>query len=266
MSLADQSDQEDSVVFSRLKASLGAGVSVDTVLTNPNVTPGGILAGEVRFTGGKVDYEVEGITLTLGAKVEVESGDEEYNTWMEFHRAPAAGRFVLTAGAAHAVPFQVAVPWETPVTAVFGQRLRGMSLGLRTELALDKALDKHDSDAIEVHALPAQQALLDGLARLGFGFRGADLEQGRLYGSTLPFFQEIEFYGGGRYARRINELELTFIARESSMDVLLEIDKRGGFLSAGHDSYNRFTVDYAEAQRLDWESWLDQRFSALTGR
>jgi sporulation-control protein len=141
-----------------------------------------------------------------------------------------------------------------------------MALHLRTELELAGALDKDDSDPIQVHALPAQQRLLDALARLGFRFHGADLERGRLHGSTMPFYQEIEFYPGGQYSHAMKELELTFIARDTSMDVMLEIDKRGGFLTSGGDAYNRFTVDYATVEQQDWEGWLHQRLAAVTGR
>jgi sporulation-control protein len=251
------------VVFKKLRASLGSGVSVDTVLSNPNCVPGGVLAGEVRFGGGKVDYEVESITLALAAKVEVDTDDGEYNTWMEFSRTQVTGRFTLQEGASHAVPFQFPVPWETPVTSVFGQQLRGMSVGLTTELELKGALDKGDSDPVQVHAMPTQQALLDGLLRLGFQFKGADLEKGTLQGSRLPFYQEIEFHAGPAYSRRMSQLEVTFIAGGSSMDVLLEMDKRGGFLTASRDAHNRFTVPYSEADRVDWASWLDQRFASL---
>jgi sporulation-control protein len=254
------------MVFKRLKASLGSGVSVDTVLTNPNVLPGGELAGEVRFTGGSVDYAVEGITLTLVALVEVESGDSEYRSNEPFFRAPVAGRFQLAAGASHAVPFRFNVPWETPITALYGQHLHGMSLHVRTELELAGALDKDDSDPFHVHPLPAQQRILDAFGRLGFRFHGADLEKGGIPGSSMPFYQEIEFYPGGQYTHAIKELELTFIAGPTSLDVIMELDKRGGFLTAGGDAYNRFRVDYAAVDQEDWEGWLQQRLSALTSR
>lgn len=254
------------MVFKRLKASLGSGVSVDTVLANPNVVPGGELTGEVRFTGGSVDYDVEGITLTLVALVEIESGDSEYRSNEPFHRVPVAGRFRLAAGATHAVPFRFNVPWETPITAVNGQHLHGMSLHVRTELELAGALDKDDSDPIHVHALPAQQRILDAFGRLGFRFHGADLEKGRIPGSSMPFYQEVEFYPGGQYVSAMKELELTFIAGPTSLDVIMELDKRGGFLSAGGDAYNRFRVDYASVDQQDWEGWLQQRLSALTAR
>ena len=241
-------------------------MSVDTVLDNPNVAPGGELSGQVRFTGGGVDYDVEGITLTLVALVEVESGDSEYKSYEPFFRTPAASRFQLPAGAAHAVPFRLNVPWETPITAVYGQNLHGMSLHLRTELELAGALDKDDSDPIHVHALPAQQRILDAFGRLGFRFHGADLERGRIHGSSMPFYQEIEFYPGGQYTGAMKELELTFIAGPTSLDVIMELDKRGGFLSAGGDAFNRFRVDYASVDQQDWEGWLQQRLSALTSR
>ena len=254
------------MVFKKLKASLGSGVSVDTVLTSPNVAPGGVLGGEVRFTGGTVDYDVEGITLNLVARVEVESGDEEYNADVTFHKFEAAGRFQLAKGARHAVPFHFSVPWETPVTVMSGQLLPRMSVRVQTELSLARALDKDDSDPIHVHPLPAQQRLFDALSRLGFPFRGADLEKGRVHGSSLPFYQELEFGPAAQYASAMKELEVTFIGGPTSMDVLLEIDKRGGFLTAGSDAYNRFTVDYATAEQHDWESWLHQRLAALTQR
>jgi sporulation-control protein len=241
-------------------------VSVDTVLDSPNTTPGGELTGQVRFTGGSVDYEVEGITLTLVALVEVETDDSEYKSHEEFYRAPATGRFRLESGSTHSVPFRLAVPWETPITTVYGQALHGMSLHLRTELELAGALDKDDSDPFHVHALPAQQRILDAFGRLGFRFHGADLERGRIHGSALPFYQEIEFYPGGQYTGAMKELELTFIAGSTSLEVIMELDKRGGFLSAGGDAFNRFRVEYATLDEQDWEGWLHQRLSALTSR
>jgi sporulation-control protein len=253
------------MVFKRLKASLGSGVKVDTVLANPNTTPGGELTGEVRFTGGSVDYDVEGITLTLVALVEVESGDSEYKSNQEFHRAPVAGRFRLAQGAQHAVPFRLAVPWETPITAVYGQHLRGMSLHLRTELELAGAMDKDDSDAFHVHALPAQQRILDALGRLGFRFHGADLERGRIHGSHLPFYQEIEFYPSPQYAHAMKELELTFIAGPTSLDVIMEIDKRR-FPHRRRRRLQPFPCRLRHCRAGGLGGRLHQRLSALTQR
>ncbi|WP_049563624.1 sporulation protein [Nonomuraea sp. SBT364] len=232
------------MVFRKLMAAFGAGVEVDTVLTNATVRPGEPLRGVVNFRGGGSDYKVEGIYLDLTAVVEVESGDNEYKTTYSFLRQQVAGTFQLAARAEHGQPFEIPMPWETPISAISGHALPGMRLGVRTELALAGALDKGDLDPLFVTPLPAQEHVIGALDRLGFQFKKADLERGTLYGSTLPFFQEIEYYAGGQWRRHFNELELTFIAGARQMEVILEADQRGGFLTSSHDSYNRFTVRY----------------------
>jgi len=44
--------------------------------------------------------------------------------------------------------------------------------------------------------------------------------------------------------------------------VVLEIDKRGGLFTEGHDAFGSFNVDYATADRTDWarelDTWLRQ--------
>ncbi|MDH2426967.1 sporulation protein [Sphaerisporangium sp. TRM90804] len=234
------------MVFRKLMAAFGAGVEVDTVLNNATVRPGESLRGVVNFRGGGSEYRVEGIYVDLTAVVEVESGDNEHKTTYSFLRQQVAGSFQLGAGVAHAQPFEIPVPWETPISAIGGHSLYGMKLGVSTELALAGALDKGDLDPLFVSPLPAQEHIIMALDRLGFRFKKADLERGTLRGSHMPFFQEIEYYAGGQWRGHFNELELTFIAGPTQMDVILEADKRGGFLTSSHDTYNRFTVRYGE--------------------
>ena len=97
-------------------------------------------------------------------------------------------------------------------------------------------MDKGDLDAVNVHPLPAQERILEAFGRLGFRFKGADLERGHLRGvhQTLPFYQEIEFYPAPQYASAINEVEVTFVANPHGVDVVLEFDKRGGLFTVGH--------------------------------
>ena len=57
--------------FKKLFASLGVGgASVDTVLSEPNVVPGGVVQGEVHIQGGSVPQEIEGLSVGLQARVE----------------------------------------------------------------------------------------------------------------------------------------------------------------------------------------------------
>lgn len=257
------------MVFKRMMQALGVGgPSVETVLANPNTRPGGYLEGQVHVQGGDHPVDVEYLALGLVTRVEVESGDSEFNTTQEFQRHAITGRFNLAANARHDIPFRFEVPFETPITEVYGQHLHGMTMGLRTELEVARAVDKGDLDAVAVHPLPAQERILEALLKLGFRFIRADVEQGRKRGArqTLPFYQEIEFYPPPQYARGLNQLEVTFVATPQQLQVVLEVDKRGGLLTEGHDAVVPFVVDYASVDRTDWTGQLDSWLRQLAQR
>ncbi|GIE80348.1 hypothetical protein Aph02nite_62980 [Actinoplanes philippinensis] len=249
------------MVFKRMMQALGVGgPSVDTVLTNPNTYPGGYLEGHVHVVGGDHAVDIEYVAIGLMTRVEVESGDSEYQSNQEFHRQRLTGSFKLEPGVRHDVPFRFEVPWQTPITEVYGQHLHGMTMGLATELEVARAVDKSDLDTVAVHPLPAQERILNALLQIGFRFSKADVEQGRVYGveQHLPFYQEIEFYPPPQYAGGINQLELTFLPTPQKLQVVLELDKRGGVFTEGHDAFGSFDVDYASADQIDWVSRLDQ--------
>jgi sporulation-control protein len=257
------------MVFKKLLGAFGVGgPSVDTVLANSNTRPGLTLDGQIHILGGDHDVKIDQVALGLVTRVEVESGDANYDSTVEFHRIAVAGAFPLGKGERKEIPFRFPVPWEAPVTDVYGQRLRGMTMGLRTELAVARAVDKGDLDPVQVHPLPAQERILDAFNRLGFRFKSADLERGRIYGvnQQLPFYQEIEFFPPPQYAGGINEVELTFVADQQGVEVILEFDKRGGFLSSGHDAYGRFRVDHATVDQTDWATVVDGWVRSATDR
>ncbi|MCI0383113.1 sporulation protein [Streptomyces sp. CNQ085] len=245
------------MVFKRLLGSLGVGgPTVDTVLDPGAALPGGPLSGQVHLRGGSADFDIEHITLELIARVEVEHEEGESEGGIVFERFTVAGGFRLAEGEERAVPFTVTLPWETPVTELYGQPL-GVVLGVRTELSVAGAKDKGDLDPLTVRPLPAQEAVLEAFGRLGFGFRSADLEYGRIHGTgqTLPFYQEIELTPAPRYAHTINEIEVTFLAHPGGMEVVLEADKRGGLFSGGHDALTRFAVGHQDVR--DWNTEVD---------
>lgn len=247
------------MVFKRLLASLGVGgPTVDTVLDPGAARPGGTLSGQVHLKGGDADFAIDHITLELVARVEAEHDEGESEGVVAFDRFTVGGGFRLAAGEQRNVPFSVTLPWETPITELYGQPL-GIVLGVRTELAVAGAKDKGDLDQLSVAPLPAQEAILEALGGLGFGFRSADLEYGRIGGTgqQLPFYQEIELTPAPQYADRVNELEVTFLAGPGGLEVVLEADKRGGFFSGGHDALTRFTVPRAEEGHQDWSALVD---------
>jgi sporulation-control protein len=248
------------VVFKRMLGALGVGgPSVDTVLSHPNAYPGGLVSGQVNLTGGSHDTDIEHITLGLVTRMEVEGGDGEESATGEFHRVTVSGPLRLAEGQHLNVPFQLELPWETPITAVYGQPLRGMVMGVHTEVAIARAVDKGDLDPIHVNPLPVQQRILDGFAQLGFGFKSADLEYGQIAGvpQTLPFYQEIEYFAAPQYAHAISQVELTFVTTPYTVEVILEFDKRAGMFSGGGDGFGRYTVDHSSADSLDWTQQVD---------
>lgn len=248
------------MVFRRMLRAFGVGgPSVDTVLTSPDCRPGGFLEGQVRVSGGDHPVDVEYLAVGLITRVEVESGDAEFDTDQEFHRQRLTGSFRLDPGARYEVGFRFDVPWETPITEVYGQHLHGMTMGLTTELEVARAVDKSDLDLVAVHPLPAQERILDALLRLGFRFGRADVERGRVYGAQqqLPFYQEIEFHPPSAYASAISQLELTFLPTAEQLQVVLEIDKHGGLFTEGQEAFGRFEVGYDEVDEVDWPARLD---------
>jgi sporulation-control protein len=259
------------MVFKQMLSAFGVGgPSVDTMLVNPNIRPGLALDGQVSLRGGDSPVKIEQVTLALVTRVEEHGGDTGYAGGVEFHRMPVSGPLHLDAGQELSIPFQLPVPWEIPITDVYGQRLRGMAMGLRTEVAVARAVDRSDLDQIAVHPLPVQERILDAFARLGFRFKNADLEHGRIYGvqQTLPFYQEIEFFAAPQYAHAIREVELTFIANQYTVDVIIECDRRGGMFTGGHDSVGRYVVAHAQADNVDWtwqvDAWLGQAVAHYT--
>ncbi|MEV4196975.1 sporulation protein [Micromonospora globbae] len=257
------------MVFKKMMSAFGVGgPSVDTVLANPNTRPGLTLEGQVNLLGGEVEANIEQVVLSLVTRVEIEGHDTEYAGIMEFYRTVVSGPLQLAPKQQVSIPFQLPVPWETPITDVYGQRLHGMTMGLRTELAVARAVDKSDLDHVAVHPLPVHERILDAFQRLGFRFKTADLERGHIYGvqQTLPFYQEIEFFAAPQYAQTVREVELTFVTNQYGVDVVLECDKRGGFLTPGQDTYGRYTVSHADADRLDWTQVVDGWLRETTSR
>ncbi|MFF2779524.1 sporulation protein [Streptomyces sp. NPDC058052] len=253
------------MVFKRLLGSLGVGgPSVDTVLDPGAVAPGGAVAGQVRLQGGHADFTVEHITLELVARVEAEHDDGEAEGVIAFHQHVVAGGFRLAEDEHRSVPFSFTLPWETPITELYGQGL-GIALGVRTELGVAGARDKGDLDPLAVRPLPAQEAILGALGRLGFAFRSADLELGRIGGTAqqLPFYQEIELAPAPQYAHQFDEIEVTFLAGAAGLDVVLEADKRGGLLSGGHDALTRYSVAHHDVEHTDWYAEVDGWIRAL---
>jgi sporulation-control protein len=241
-------------MFNRMLNAFGiGGPSVDTVLASPHGVPGQAVTGQVRVQGGGADAEIGQVVLSLVTHTET-----------ELVRLVVQQGVRVPAGQLVSIPFQLPLPWETPITAVGGAALPGISVGVRTELVIAGSPDKGDLDTVLVGPLPSQNKVLDAFGQLGFSFRGTDLEAGRLPGvpQELGFYQEIEFFPPAQFAGRLSEVELKFVANANELHVVLEADKRRGAFSTGGDTSGHLRVSHQEAQVTDWASaisgWLAQ--------
>lgn len=247
------------MIFKRLTRALGiGGPSVETELSDTVVTPGGYLSGEVRVCGGDHEVEIQGIYLSLVTRVEAEYEDaegeeQEYLRNKEFHRFAIADPFFLAPEEEYGFSFELQLPWELPISMVEGEHLTGMTVGLRTELAVAGALDKGDLDPLEVEPLPSQQSVLDALASLGFQLKGAEVDEGFAEGvdHELPFNQEIKLLPTGDYGG-LGEVELSFFAGEDELVVLLKAEESA-----------TFQIPHEDAVEHDWESELGGWFDSL---
>ncbi|HEV2781860.1 MAG TPA: sporulation protein [Actinophytocola sp.] len=256
-------------MFQKVLASFGSGgAKVDARLLDRSVRPGATLHGEVLLAGGQIDQEVESLGVTLLARVETGGGNGRpaQVTDLPFQTVQLAGRELVRAGAQVRVPFEVQMPWETPITTVFGKYLTGMAVGLQTNLNLASTIvDPQDVDAVSIEPVPAQHRILDAVSRLGFQFTRASLEKNRLDGvdQQLPFFQEIHFAPSRAFAGVFNELAVSFLARPRDVQVVLDVNKRvrvakgGGLGGRGQSFLGAFTVDNAALGRTNWEQQIE---------
>ena len=230
-------------MFKKLSAKFGGsgGAKVETTLDNEEVEPGGTISGSVVARGGEVQQVLQGVRVGLSAIVEVEGEDSEWDSTQVFNEVKISDGLTLDPGDEETLTFELTVPHELPPNVIGGQPMGKIRLGVATILEIEKAVDAKDSDPIRVTALPAQAATMQAMSALGFSFKGADLEKGRIRGAELGFYAEYEFYAHGT-GYKFNEAELTFVTRAGDMDVILEVDKKGGWISEGHDAIRSITI------------------------
>jgi len=257
-------------MFSRMLSAFGiGGPSVDTVLDSPHAVPGQPLTGQVRIQGGSSDAEIGQVVLSLVTQSEVQHGGfggfgGGQGEAAEFFRTVVQQGLRVPAGQLVSVPFQLPLPWETPITAVGGAALPGMSVGVRTELVIAGSPDKGDLDPVLVGPAPSQNRVLDAFGQLGFSFRGTAVEAGRLPGvpQELGFCQRLEFFPPAQFAGRVNQVELTFVANANELHVMLQADRHRGGFPTGGDTTGHLRLSHQEAQATDWAAaisgWLAQ--------
>ncbi|QLG88969.1 sporulation protein [Chitinibacter bivalviorum] len=252
-------------MFKKLFASIGVGgATVDTVLDKASAFPGGVISGHVLIKGGSVDQAIEYVDLVLMTEAEQKMGDGEVRVAQPLAKFRVSGALTATAGLERRLPFSLTLPMETPVNNA--QALASpaypytphvkAAVWIHTDLAIAAAIDAKDRDYLDIHPLPQMQRLIAAMGTLGFAHTSTDVEIGTarvndIY-SSIGCYQEFEFRPMQGGFGRIQEVEITCIARPEGVHVLIEADRR-----FSRDSYSALLMD-ANWKNIDWESRLQQ--------
>ncbi|MFW5415685.1 sporulation protein [Nocardiopsis sp. CNT-189] len=180
----------------RLLATLGiGGAKVYSEPVGP-VRPGEVLRGSVLIAGGDAAQRIDDLTVGLQARAMMDKGETEWDVILEFARAHVETGIDIASGERKKLDFELAVPYEAPLTRLDGTPISGMGVGLDTRLHLHGAVDAADLDPVDVEPLPAQLAVVEALRE-----RGAELERAVLHrgpgplGAPEDFFHQSLEYG-----------------------------------------------------------------------
>lgn len=206
------------MAFRKLLSALGVGApEVATELDRTQYLPGEEITGTVTVRGGEADVEIERLTVELLVRFEGHGDEARYLHRMASQEFP--GPFTLAAGESRIEKFSIPLPLAMPLTHANGRPLQGAYCAVRTELAVDKAVDRADVDVVEVHALPSQAAVLRALEELGFRHREAEVKPGIAHNSRqgVDWWQEIELSFPAEY--RLGTVELLLAVLPDEIDV-----------------------------------------------
>ncbi|MEV0177159.1 sporulation protein [Streptomyces sp. NPDC050803] len=230
------------MAFRTFLSSLGINApQVETVLDRGSVRPGEQLTATVTLRGGGADVLVERLKLdVVGLFEDNESNESSWDNPGVLLSWTDEQPFTLAAGKDLVKDVVFQLPFEMPLTHFLGGKLlKGARVAVRTELAIDKSVDRGDFDEFHVHPLAPQDIVLQAFADLGFRFDEAELKRGTpssAVASRVDWWQEIEMWFPAEYGSSIGQVEIAFNAFEDSMDLLTGGTGRLSFSYDGLDA------------------------------
>jgi len=249
--------------FKKVLSSVGIGsAKVDTIIDTVQASPGEMIHGHVLVNGGKVEQEINHISIDVCCHYfseetyteEDDEGEEREYTRRVRHNATLrsfkiCNAFTTEVGKSKQFEFDIELPLYTPLS--FGDS----HVWLRTNLDIASAIDKSDKDTVEVLPTARQQQLFDAMSELGFTLREVECEEGRQFGQ--PFVQEFEFKPQhGEFRGRVDEVEFLMVSHPERLELLVEIDRRSrgfkGFFSEvlGRDE-TKLWLDIGELEQTE---------------
>ncbi len=252
-------------MFDTLLAKVGIGnAKVDTVLDNKVFTQGDLVTGTVHILGGKVDQDVNKVTISVMTQArgtrEVNGEEQSYvaNKAVGVMHIQWAAK--VEAGQRYEIPFSFILPSETPITAIADGKNQS-KVWVHTDLDIESGLDSDDRDYLTITPHPGVAIMIDKFLQNGFAFKKVDVEVGYLnaptFSSASGIYQEIEMRPVGGFSwnsRRINEIELSFIVEKDSIHLLVEVDR-----SFSGDGYTSISYP-AQVQKDEITAYFERIF------
>ncbi|MFE4263721.1 sporulation protein [Streptomyces sp. NPDC056883] len=145
---------------------------IDTQITTVAPQPGQTIEGQIVLKGGSKGLKAEHPSLAVVAKAYYYNGslnDDEITSL-------SAKRYdlQLAPGEETVVAFSGRLPWECPVTELYGQAL-GVDVSLTTRLTYGSDSPVRDLDFLHIAAPPLYEAVFDAFAQEGYFVDGSQL-------------------------------------------------------------------------------------------
>ncbi len=252
-------------MFKNLLAKVGIGnAKIDTVLENMTLTQGDTLTGVVHIQGGKVDQDINKITISVMTMAqgthEVDGEEKTYISGKSVGSLKIDQAMKVEAGEKYEIPFNFKLPSETPITSIASGKNQS-KVWVFTDLDIESGLDTGDRDYLTIHPHPAVTMMIDKFLQNGFEFKKVDVEVGYLttpnFSSSSGIYQEVEMRPSGGFSwhsRTIEEVELSFIVKEDMVHLLVEVDR-----SSAGDGYNSISYP-TSVQEDEIDAYFEQVF------
>lgn len=215
-------------MFKSLLKKIGFGnATVDARLRGGAVQQGGVLQGDVFIKGADDATQIDEIYLKVVTEYTRESGDTSVRENCTLAEQKLFDRFTIGGREEKTVPFSIQLPYETPATTYSYQKVY-----LQTTAETSAIFDPNDTDPIDVAPHPHTERVVAALQGLGFQLFKVDCEYAPRFGGRFPFVQEFEFKAyNTEFRGRLDELEAYLRPNPQGIDVVFQIDRRGGFFN-----------------------------------
>jgi len=220
---------------------------VDTILERETVEPGDQVPAHIEIEGGSDDQTIDEIELAVMTRYEVETDDGSSYRNVAINETDLTDGFTIEAGAERTMEAgSIEIPHTTPPT------LGKTRVWVYTGLDIDWSVDPTDKDHLEVEPGPYYEALLEGIQQLGFTQHTVDNVHAPSFGPG-KFAQEFEFKPerGGRYAGKLDEIEVFPVRTADGLDAVVEVDKRGSSLFGSDESHHRITIETTDSGQIE---------------